>query len=125
MEKVKVTKSELEVLQFLWKEGTATVRQVHNWVSEKRKVGYTTTLKVMQLMFEKKIVDRDTTPNSHVYEALVQESAIQKSLLGDFVEDTFRGSTKNLVLQALGNQKISNEELDEIKRFIEKMENKD
>ncbi|MFK7806157.1 MAG: BlaI/MecI/CopY family transcriptional regulator [Saprospiraceae bacterium] len=124
MSKVKVTKAELEVLQVIWKEGPSTVRQVHNIISEKREVGYTTTLKVMQVLFEKKLLDRDTEPNSHIYSAKVAADKIQSSLLGDFVKEAFDGSTKNMVLQALGNKKVSAEELAEIKRFISQLQKK-
>ena len=124
MKQTKVTKAELEVLQVIWKEGPSTVREVHNMVSEKREVGYTTTLKVMQVMFEKKLLNRDTKPNSHIYTARIEANKIQESLLGDFVEDAFAGSTKNLVLQALGNKNVSAEELAEIKRFISQLQKK-
>ena len=120
-----ITKAELEVLQAIWTNGPLTVRQVHNLVSQHREVGYTTTLKVMQTMFEKKLLNRDTIPNSHIYTALVEETAIQQTLLGNFVEEAFRGSTKNLVLQALGNHEVSSEELAEIQRFIEQMKKDD
>lgn len=122
MKDKKITKAELEVLQVLWQEEACTVRQVHDIISQKREVGYTTTLKVMQVMFKNGLLDRDTEPNSHVYSAKLERDKIQQSMLGEFVENTFAGSAKNMVLQALGNQDISEDELKEIKRFIREME---
>ena len=119
----KPTESELEILQILWQKGQATVRDVHEKIAESKEVGYTTTLKIMQIMAEKGLVTRDENNRTHIYQAAVQEEDIQKSLLDKFIDTTFRGSALKLVMQALGNHKTSPEELAEIQRLLEQMRN--
>lgn len=121
----KPTDSELEVLQVLWENGPVTVRNVNDKLNEKREIGYTTTLKIMQIMTEKRLVSRDTNSRTHIYSANVPEADTQKKLLEKFVDSTFKGSAKKLVMQALGNHKTSKDELDEIKALIQKIENED
>jgi BlaI family penicillinase repressor len=116
------TESELEILQVLWQKGPSTVRQVNDILNEKREIGYTTTLKLLQIMAEKRLVVRDTSDRVHIYEAAVEETLTQQHLLKRFVETLFRGSASQLVMQALGNHEASAEELDEIKSLIEKIE---
>jgi len=116
------TESELEILQILWANGPSPVRLVNEKLNEEREVGYTTTLKLMQIMTEKGLVERNTESRSHIYTAAVTEADIQQRLLKKFVDSTFRGSAMNLVMQALGSQRTSQEELDEIKALIEKIE---
>lgn len=123
MENVKPTESELEILQFLWQNGPSTVRQVHEELAKTKDSGYTTTLKLMQIMFEKGLVSRTDAGRFHLYKAEVGEEETQNSLLGKFVDATFRGSAMKMVMQALGNHKASKDELDEIKKLIEKLEN--
>ena len=124
----KPTEAELEILQILWAHGPSSVRFVHEQLSEARQaanreeVGYTTTLKLMQIMADKGLATRDTSTRTHIYAAGVQENATQQHLLQKFVDATFRGSAMKLVMQALGNQQVSPEELDEIKALIEKLE---
>lgn len=118
----KPTESELEILQVLWQNGPCTVRFVNDELNKKREVGYTTTLKLMQLMSGKNIVTRNTESRTHIYAANITESDTQKQLLKKFVDATFRGSAMNLVLQALGNHDTSSEELEEIKALIDKIE---
>lgn len=122
----KPTEAELEILQILWKYGPSTVRFVNEKLNKKRKekdqVGYTTTLKVMQLMFEKNLLRRDETERTHVYEAYISEESAQQSLLDKLMDSMFGGSAAKLVLQALGNKKTSKAELQQIKEMIEKME---
>lgn len=118
------TDSELEVLQFLWHFGECSVRQINDLLNEKREVGYTTTLKIMQIMNEKGLVDRDTASKVHIYKARIKETHTKKNLLNDFISTTFNGSSQALVMQALGNHKASKEELQEIKDLIEQIENK-
>ncbi|MEM8527179.1 MAG: BlaI/MecI/CopY family transcriptional regulator [Bacteroidota bacterium] len=120
----KPTDSELEILQVLWAEGQASVREVFERINEtrEREVKYTTILKLMQLMAEKNLVERDTSQRTHIYTANVEEQATQGHLLQRFIEQTFRGSTSNLVMQALGNHDASQSELEEIKALIEKIE---
>lgn len=123
----KPTESELQILQILWQDGPSPVRYVNDLINEKRDadkkiVGYTTTLKLMQLMLEKGLVERDTTTRTHIYKALVDETTTQQNLVDKFIDTTFRGSAMKLVMQALGNHEASKEELDEIKKLIAKME---
>jgi predicted transcriptional regulator len=116
------TESELEILQVLWQKGPSTVRQVNDILNGKREIGYTTTLKLLQIMAEKRLVVRDTSDRVHVYAAAVEEALTQQHLLKRFVDTLFRGSASRLVMQALGNHEASAEELDEIKSLIEKIE---
>lgn len=118
------TESELAILQLLWTRGPATVRTVNDALNERgdKPTGYTTTLKLMQLMAEKGLVIRDESQRSHVYTAAVAQEKTQKSLLGRFVENAFGGSRSELVLRALGDGKATPEELAEIKRLIDKLE---
>lgn len=119
----KPTDAELEILQVLWENGPSPVRFVNDKLAEKKEVGYTTTLKLMQIMFEKGLVSRNTDARSHIYEAAIERDATQRNLLGTFVDNVFSGSAMDLVMQALGNHKASKDELDQIKALIEKMEN--
>lgn len=122
MSSAQPTESELEILQVLWQHGPSTVRFVHEQIHQRREVGYTTILKLMQIMAQKGLVVRNTEQRTHIYQAAVTEEQTQRSLLQRFVEKTFRGSATKLVLQALGNRSTTRQELDEIKAFIEKME---
>lgn len=118
------TDSELVILQVLWSDGPSTVRAVNEKLnaSSEKAIGYTTTLKLMQLMAEKGLVSRDTSSRTHVYAAASAQESVQKSLLRRFVDNTFGGSAAGLVLRALGDGKTSPEELAEIKRLIEELE---
>lgn len=124
----KPTEAELEILQILWEHGPSSVRAVHEQLNEVRlannreEVGYTTTLKIMQIMADKGLVTRDTSTRTHIYATAAKEEDTQQQLLQRFVDATFRGSAMKLVMQALGNQQVSSEELDEIKALIEKLE---
>ena len=118
------TNAELEILQILWKAGPSTVRFVNEQLSEQqeKEIRYTTTLKLMQIMTEKKLLSRNTDTRTHVYLAEAVQDDTQKALLKRFVDATFQGSAMNLVMQALGNHETSQQELDEIKALIEKIE---
>lgn len=118
----KPTESELEILQVLWENGPSPVRFVNDKLNEDREVGYTTTLKLMQIMAEKGLVLRNTQNRTHIYEAAASETDTQQRLLQKFVDSTFRGSAMKLVMQALGNHQASQEELDKIKALIEQIE---
>jgi predicted transcriptional regulator len=126
----KPTDSELEILHILWEQGPSTVRTVNDLLNEQRRIGlksrdsagYTTTLKLMQIMFEKGMVSRQEEGRTHIYTAIVLEGDTQDLLLQDFVDNAFRGSTARLVMQALGSHEASSEELDEIKALIAKIE---
>ncbi len=120
---LKPTVGELEILQILWKEGPSSVRDVNDILNLNKKVGYTTTLKIMQIMNEKGLTDRDTTSRTHIYQAAIKESATKNGLLSKFIDATFQGSAAQLILEALGNNNTTLEELEEIKALIEKIEN--
>lgn len=119
---MKPTDSELEILQLLWELGPSTVRAVNERLNERRDVGYTTTLKLLQIMFEKGIVTRLEEGRTHTYTAAITETDTQTVLLQEFVDQAFRGSAMKMVMQALGNHDASTEELDEIKALIAQME---
>lgn len=118
----KPTTSELEILQILWENGPSSVREINDILNKSKDVGYTTTLKIMQIMFEKGLLDRSSKGKKHIYHALVEENSIQKSLLDKFLKGTFKGSAYKLVMEALGSYRASKEELNEIKKLIDKIE---
>lgn len=118
----KPTDAELEILQVLWENGPSSVRFVNDKLNERREVGYTTTLKLMQIMFEKGLVTRNTDARSHIYEAAIDKDETQRTLLDNFVDNVFSGSAMNLVMSALGSHQASKEELNQIKALIEKIE---
>lgn len=120
---IKPTESELEILQVLWAKEKATVRDVHEELAQTKDVGYTTTLKLMQIMFEKGLVKRDDSNKTHVYEALVSREKTQKQLVGKMVDTLFQGSPTQLVMQALGNHKTSRRELEEIQKLLDNLKN--
>ncbi len=122
----KPTESELEILQVLWQKEKCTVREVNEELSKKKQaeIGYTTTLKTMQIMHEKGLISRDDAAKTHIFMAVVTENDTQKQLLDRFMDSVFRGSASELILQALGNQKTTTEELAEIKKLIDEIENK-
>ncbi len=118
------TESELEILQILWETGPNSVRFVNEKLNDKREVGYTTTLKIMQIMTAKGLVTRDTESRTHIYHPAVKEQETQNSLLDSFIAKTYRGSAMRLVMQALGQEDATAEELAELRQLIDKMENK-
>lgn len=127
--KSKPTESELEILQILWEHKKCTVRQVNDLLNDKRandkkKIGYTTTLKIMQLMNEKNLVVRDDSNRTHVYQANVSEKMAQSSLLERFLDTTFKGSAMKLVMQALGRSETTQEELKQIREYLDELEDK-
>lgn len=124
MPKFKPTDAEMEILQLLWEKETASVREINDKLNEKREVGYTTTLKLMQIMHEKGMVKRDTAARSHIYAAVAKEHDTKNTLIQDFVDIAFNGSAMSLVMQALGNASSSQSELDELKELISKLEQK-
>lgn len=115
---IKPTESELEILQILWTKGLATVREVHEELASSKEVGYTTTLKLMQIMHEKGLVKRDDSMRTHVYQAAVNKEKTQKHLLGKMIDSLFGGSPTQLVIQALGEGKASPEEIEKIQRIL-------
>jgi predicted transcriptional regulator len=116
---IKPTESELEILQVIWEKKKATVREVHEELSRNRDIGYTTALKLMQIMFEKGLVSRDDSSKTHIYTAAVSREKTQKQLVGKMIHTLFSGSPSELVMQALGSHKASAEELDEIQKMID------
>jgi len=116
------TESELEILQVLWEKGPSTVREVNAILNEKREVGYTTSLKIMQIMTEKGLVTRNTDSRTHIYQSAVRENATQTNLLDSFIEKTYRGSAMQMVMQVLGNKKASPDEISELKKLIKDLE---
>lgn len=117
------TNAEMEILQVLWKHGPSTVRFVNDKLNEeKRTVQYSTTLKLMQIMAEKKMVDRDETNMKHIYSAAIAEDTTKKDMLGRFVENIFNGSASTLMMQLLANKNTSKKELEEIRHLLDKLE---
>ncbi|WP_020528101.1 BlaI/MecI/CopY family transcriptional regulator [Flexithrix dorotheae] len=119
----KPTESELDILQILWEFGPSTVRFVNDQLNKLKTTGYTTTLKIMQIMAEKGLVARELSGKTHIYEAVAKEEATQLQLLDRFVEKVFKGSAAKLMLQALGNKKSSPKEIKQIKKLLEDLEN--
>lgn len=120
---IRPTESELEILQVLWAKQTASVRDVHEELSKTKEAGYTTTLKLMQIMHEKGLVKRDDSIKTHIYQAAVTREKTQKHMLGKMINTLFGGSATELVLQALGNHKASAGELEEIQKLLTEMKN--
>lgn len=116
------SENELKILQILWDLGPSSVRDVHEKISENKDSGYTTTLKLMQIMAAKGIAERDTTSRTHIYSAALSEQKTKTDLLSRFISATFKGSSSSLVLQALGNGNTTQKELDEIKALISSIE---
>ncbi len=122
MSEHKPTEAELEILQILWQHGPSTVRFVHEQLARKKDTGYTTTLKNMQNMAQKNMLSRDEQSRSHIYQPLLRQQETQQLLLDRFLDTAFGGSAGKLVMQALGHQKTSQEELDQIKALIRRLE---
>ena len=119
---MKPTDAELEILQVLWAEGPATVRAVNERLNEKREVGYTTTLKIMQIMYEKGLVSREEEGRTHLYTSAVSEQDTKSVLLRQFIDSAFKGSAMQLVMHALGRHEADADELNEIKALIAQIE---
>ncbi|HEX2060717.1 MAG TPA: BlaI/MecI/CopY family transcriptional regulator [Thermoanaerobaculia bacterium] len=120
--KPRPTDAELAILNVLWQRGPSTVREVHDELSRTHDSGYTTVLKLLQIMTDKGLVVRDESQRAHVYAACESEQGTQRQLIGDLVERAFGGSPVKLVMQALSGNRASAEELSAIRRLIEKME---
>ena len=115
---LKPTESELEILSILWQEKIATVRTVHEALLITKDAGYTTTLKLMQIMHEKGLLVRNTDRKIHLYEAAIDKTETQSQIVNKLVSKLFEGSPTELVMQALGGNKTSNEELSKIETLI-------
>jgi BlaI family penicillinase repressor len=120
--KTKPTDSELEVLALIWQQGPLTVPQVHEQIIKSRDIGYTTTLKIMQIMHDKGMVTRSKQGKTHLYNAVESKDKTQGGLISKMVDTAFHGSAKDLVLQALGSAKTSKSELEEIRAYLDKLE---
>lgn len=120
----KPTTAELELLDVLWELESATVREIHDVINRRRTMGYTTVLKLMQIMFEKGLVERDSTSRAHVYRASAPKAETQRSLVSDLLEKAFRGSALKLVQHVLETKPTSSEELAEIRKMIQEAEEK-
>jgi BlaI family transcriptional regulator, penicillinase repressor len=116
------TDAELAILMVLWDRGPSTVRQVHEALSGERDTGYTTTLKLLQIMAEKELVRRDDSDRTHVYAARASQEQTQRQLVQHLLDKAFGGSAMKLVMQALSTRKASPEELDQIRDLLEKHE---
>lgn len=115
---IHITEAELEILQIVWEHQEATVKLVHEQLSVKRDAGYTTTLKQMQVMYEKGLLHRDDSQRQHVYRAAVKQSQVQKRFMDKIMSTFFKGSATQLVMQALDQYKTTEEELKEIEALI-------
>mgnify|MGYP001134271870 CR=1 FL=1 len=118
----KPTEKELEILQVLWQEGPTTVRDVNERLSEKREIGYTTTLKIMQIMHDKGLVTRKKDGKTHIYAPTISEQDAQSSMLKDLMDTAFKGSAMRLVMGALGTRKSSPQELEKIRAYLDSLE---
>jgi BlaI family transcriptional regulator, penicillinase repressor len=116
------TDAELAILRVLWERGPSTVRQVHASLHAERATGYTTVLKLLQIMAEKGLVDRDDTDRTHVYTARLSEERTQRQLLQDLLDRAFGGSALKLVMQALSTKRASPEELAQIRQLLDERE---
>ena len=119
------TKTEMDVLQILWQFGPSTVRFVHDKLNEQKEaVIYTSTLKLMQVMKEKGMLERDETNMKHIYSAALKEEKVKGNMLGRFVDSMYNGSPSSLMMALLGNDKTSAEELLKIKELLKQMDGK-
>jgi predicted transcriptional regulator len=117
------TDAELEILRVLWQSGPSTVRDVQEALNRNKPTGYTTVLKLLQIMTEKGLVRRDEGQRAHVYEARFAQEQTQQQLIGDLIERVFDGSAAKLLMQALATkEKTSSEELSEIRRVLDGFE---
>jgi predicted transcriptional regulator len=113
------TEAELEILRVLWERGPSTVRHVHEAIAAARETGYTTTLKLMQIMADKGLVTRDESSRTHIYTPQASQESTQRQLVTDLVARAFGGSAAELVLRALSSHTTSDDELAEIRKLID------
>jgi BlaI family transcriptional regulator, penicillinase repressor len=118
----KPTASELEILRVLWARGPSTVREVHEALSEQKSLGYTTVLKLLQIMTAKGTVRRNEDQRAHVYEACQPATETKRRLVGDVLERVFGGSASDLMLHALEGRRTSKKELEELRRLLDEHE---
>ena len=120
----KPTDRELTILRILWDQGPSTVREVNEVMNKDRDTGYTTTLKLMQIMTEKRLLIRDESQRRHVYRPAITEERTQKQLVGDLLERAFSGSAEKLVIRALSTKKVSTKELKRIRKMLDELKGK-
>lgn len=118
------TDAELAILRVLWRLGEATVREIHQELAREQATGYTTVLKLLQIMHEKGLVERDESQRAHVYRSAVAQQKTQRQLVKDLLDRAFGGSSAALVMNALSAKKASSEELDAIRRLLDELETK-
>ena len=118
----KPTASELEILRVLWERGPSTVREVHEALREKKDLGYTTVLKLLQIMTVKGTVRRNEEQRAHVYEACQPATETKRQLVGDVLQRVFEGSASELMIHALEGRRTSKKELDELRRLLDEYE---
>jgi len=118
----KPTASELEILRVLWTRGPSTVRDVHDSLKEQKTLGYTTVLKLLQIMTVKGLVRRNETERAHVYEAGVPAAQTKRQLAGDMLQRVFEGSASDLMMHALAGKRASRQEIDELRRLLDEYE---
>jgi BlaI family transcriptional regulator, penicillinase repressor len=116
------TEAELTILQVLWRRGPCTVREVHEVLNQEKQSAYTTTLKFLQIMTEKGLVQRDESQRTHIYRARISEEKTQGHLVDDLLQRVFGGSAQKLVMRALASKKTTPEELAEIRRLLDELE---
>jgi BlaI family transcriptional regulator, penicillinase repressor len=120
----KPTVSELEILRVLWERGPSTVREVYEDLSEKRAMGYTTVLKLLQIMTTKGTVRRNEDQRAHVYEACLPAEKTKRQLAGDVLQRVFQGSASELMLHALAGRRTSKREIEELRSLLDEYERK-
>jgi BlaI family transcriptional regulator, penicillinase repressor len=120
----KPTEAELSILKVLWRQGPCTVRQVWDQISPEQRTGYTTVLKIMQIMVEKGLLERDERQRSHVYKPRQSQDQTQRQVVGHLLERLFAGSAPRLVMQLLATRKATPEELAEIRKLLDQAEGK-
>lgn len=120
--KTKPTEAELAILQVLWQHGACTVRQVQTELEQQRGTGYTTALKLMQIMLQKGLLRRDDSGHAHIYRAAVTRKRTQRNMVTQLLDQVFEGSAQQLVMQALSAKKSTAEELSEIRKLLDELE---
>lgn len=118
MKNIKPTEGELEILNIIWEKGEATVREVHEVLEQTKNSGYTTTLKLMQIMLDKGLLEREAESKSHIYKAAVDKEEAQGQMVQRLIDNVFSGSASQLIMQALGHHQTSAAELDEIRKYL-------
>ena len=116
------TEVELQILRILWATGPATVREIHNHLEKHKQTNYATTVKMLVVMLEKKLVSRDDSIRPQIYRAGVTQKMTQRKMLNDLVRKVYGGSTKSLIMQALSSRKASQKDIEEIRDLLDEME---